>query len=127
MPSPTVALRMLPGLLRLRCPHCGKGSVMNWRGQIHERCAVCNFRYERSDENYFAGAMFFGYLFGAFTFAITFLIIIVSMWPDVPWDTMQWAIPLGMVVFLLFWVPISRVVWLTIDVLVRPVQPDELL
>jgi hypothetical protein len=71
--------------------------------------------------------MFFGYLFGAFTFAITFLIIIVSMWPDVPWDTMQWAIPLGMVVFLLFWVPISRVVWLTIDVLVRPVQPDELL
>jgi hypothetical protein len=32
-----------------------------------------------------------------------------------------------MVVFLLFWEPISRVVWLTIDVLVRPVQPDELL
>jgi hypothetical protein len=87
---------------------------------------VCNFRYERSDENYWAGAMFFGYLFGAFIFAVSFLIILVALWPNVPWDTMQWAIPVGMGLFLLIWIPLSRVVWLSVDILVRPIQPREL-
>jgi uncharacterized protein (DUF983 family) len=126
MPTPAQFFGFVRRLARLRCPNCGKGGVMTWRGSIRQRCPVCNFRYERSDENYFAGAMFFGYLFGAFTFAITFLVILVAMWPNVPWDTMEWAIPLGMGLFLLVWVPISRVVWLSIDVMVRPVQPSEL-
>jgi uncharacterized protein (DUF983 family) len=125
-PSLTNAIPLLRRLVRLRCPHCGQGAVMNWRGSIQTRCSVCNFRFERSDENYFAGAMFFGLLFGEFMFAISMLVIIVSMWPNVPWDTMTWAIPLGMVVVLLFWIPISRAVWLSIDVLVRPVQQFEL-
>jgi uncharacterized protein (DUF983 family) len=126
MPTPAAALLMLRRLARLRCPHCGEGRVLSGRGSIIPRCSACNFRYERSDENYWAGAMFFGYLFGAFVFAITLLVIIVSLWPNVPWDTMQWAIPLGMGLFLLVWVPVSRVVWLSIDVMVRPVQPSEL-
>ena len=126
MPAPGTALLLLRRTLRLRCPNCGEGAVMSWRGVIHRRCSACNFRYERSDENYFAGAMFFGLLFGEFLFAIALLIIVVSMWPNVPWDTMTWAIPLGMVVVLIFWIPISRAVWLSIDVLVRPVQPVEL-
>jgi len=70
--------------------------------------------------------MFFGLLFGEFIFALALLITIVSMWPNVPWDTMTWAIPLGMVAVLIVWIPISRVVWLSIDVMVRPVQPSEL-
>ena len=125
-PSVANALPLLRRLVRLRCPHCGRGAVMTWRGSIHKRCSACNFRFERSDENYFAGAMFFGLLFGEFMFAIALLITIVSMWPNVPWDTMTWAIPLGMVIVLLFWIPISRAVWLSVDVLVRPVQPSEL-
>lgn len=126
MPTPAAALLMLRRLARLRCPHCGVGRVLRARGSIIPRCSACNFRYERSDENYWAGAMFFGYLFGAFVFAISLLVIIVSLWPNVPWDTMQWAIPLGMGLFLLVWIPVSRVVWLSIDVMVRPVQPSEL-
>ncbi len=125
-PSLRNALPLIGRLLRLRGPNCGKAPVRTARGPIRPRCAACNFRFERSDENYWAGAMFFGYLFGGFIFAVTLLITIVALWPNVPWDTMQWAIPVGMGVFLLFWIPISRVVWLTVDVLVRPVQPKEL-
>jgi uncharacterized protein (DUF983 family) len=126
MPTAGNALKLLRRTLRLRCPNCGKGAVMSKRGSIHQRCAVCNFRYERSDENYWAGAMFFGYLFGAFTFAVVLLVTLIALWPNVPWDTLQWAIPVGMGLFLLVWIPISRVVWLAVDVLVRPVQPSEL-
>jgi uncharacterized protein (DUF983 family) len=125
MPSPGTAWLLFRRLLRLRCPSCGTGAVMTWRGSVLPRCTSCRFRFARSDENYFAGAMFFGLLFGEFLFAATLLIIIVAMWPNVPWDTMTWAIPLGMIVVLIFWIPISRAVWLSIDVLVRPVQPHE--
>ena len=126
MPDAGAAMTFVKRALQLRCPHCGDAPMMNWRGTILKRCAACNFRFERSDENYFAGAMFFGLLFGEFLFAITLLIIVVSMWPDVPWDTMMWAVPSGMVAVLFLWIPISRAVWLSIDVLVRPVQPAEL-
>jgi uncharacterized protein (DUF983 family) len=125
LPSTRDALRVLRRTLALRCPHCGLGAVLRWQGSVRRRCSSCNFRYERSDENYFSGAMFFGLLFGEFIFGIAFLIVLVSMWPNVPWDTITWAMPLGMVVVLIFWIPISRVVWLAVDVLVRPVQAHE--
>lgn len=99
---------------------------MRWSGAILRRCRSCNFRFERSDESYFSGAMFFGLLMGEFVYGIALLILLVSMSPDIPWDTLMWAVPLGMLLVMVAIVPVSRVVWLTVDVLVRPVQPDEL-
>ncbi len=99
---------------------------MTWRGTVRLRCSGCHFRFERSDENYFSGAMFFGLLGGEFIFAASLLVVLLIMWPNVPWDTLMWAMPLGMVLVLIFFVPISKALWLTVDVLVRPVQPEEL-
>ncbi|HEY9229348.1 MAG TPA: DUF983 domain-containing protein [Gemmatimonadaceae bacterium] len=127
LPSGADALRLVGRVLRLRCPHCGEAPVMKWSGAVLRRCGHCNFRFERSDENYFSGAMFFGLLMGEFFFAIVLLITVVSMWPDVPWDTMTWAVPLGVLLVMVFIIPVSRVVWLAIDILVRPVQPSELI
>ena len=127
LPSTADGLRVLGRVLRLRCPHCGGGPVMRWSGTVIPRCRSCNFRFERSDESYFSGAMFFGLLMGEFLFGIVLLVVIVSMWPDVPWDTMTWAVPVGILSTMVFLIPISRVVWLGVDVLVRPVQPDELI
>jgi uncharacterized protein (DUF983 family) len=127
LPTPRNAARLFGRVARLRCPHCGNAAVMKWSGAVNKRCASCNFRFERSDENYFSGAMFFGLLMGEFVFAVTLLIIIVSMWPDVPWDTMTWAIPLGVLLVMIVLVPVSRVVWLAVDILVRPVQREELI
>jgi Protein of unknown function (DUF983) len=99
---------------------------MRWSGTVLPRCRSCNFRFERSDESYFSGAMFFGLLMGEFIYGILLLVILVSMWPNVPWDTITWAMPLGVLLVMVFVIPVSRVVWLTVDVLVRPVQPEEL-
>jgi uncharacterized protein (DUF983 family) len=125
-PSGAVFARIIARTLKLRCPNCGSGHVLSWRGSVQPRCSVCNFRFERSDENYFSGAMFFGLLTGEFIFAIVLLIILVSMWPNIPWDTITWAIPTGMVILLFFLIPASKVIWLAVDVLVRPVSPEEL-
>jgi len=126
MPTMAVALRVLGRTLRLRCPHCGEGFVLRRSGGILPRCSACNFRFERSDDNYFSGAMFFGLLIGEFIFGLILLGIILAMWPNVPWDTMTYAIPASMLVVMLFLIPISKVVWLAVDVLVRPVVADEL-
>jgi hypothetical protein len=96
-------------------------------GGVHTRCAGCNFRFARSDESYFSGAMFFGLMMGEFLYAVALGITIATMWPNIPWDTMTWALPLGVLLVMVFVIPVSRVVWLTVDVLVRPVQPDELI
>lgn len=100
--------------------------MLKWSGAVHARCTGCNFRFARSDESYFSGAMFFGLLMGEFLYGVALAITIASMWPNVPWDTMTWAMPLGVLLIMIFVIPASRVVWLTVDVLVRPVQPDEL-
>jgi uncharacterized protein (DUF983 family) len=125
MPTASALVRTMSRTLRLRCPHCGQGRVLRWWGAVIPRCASCNFRFERSDESYFSGAMFFGLMLGEFIFGLTLLAVIVSMWPAVPWDTMSWAIPAGMVVVMILMIPFSKLVWLAVDVLVRPVHPRE--
>jgi hypothetical protein len=99
---------------------------MRWNGSILPRCSACNFRFERSDESYFSGAMFFGLMMGEFVYGVALLVIVLTMSPNVPWDALMWIGPLGVLVVMIAIIPLSRVVWLSIDVLVRPVQADEL-
>lgn len=124
LPNAAQALRAAGRLARLRCPACGEGSVLTARGTLHKRCAACNFRFERTDDSYFSGAMFFGLLLGEGVFAVTLLIVMIATWPNPPWKLMSYA-PLGMLAVMLIVIPVSRVVWLSVDVLVRPVVAEE--
>jgi len=126
MPSGRRAVQLLSRLVRLKCPHCGGGRVLERLGRIRERCSACRFRYERSDENYFGGAMFVNFMLGAGTFVASFLAIIAFSWPSVPWDALTYGAPAVLVVGMVLLHPVSKVVWLTVDVLVRPVTPNEL-
>jgi uncharacterized protein (DUF983 family) len=125
---PTIgrALSLAWRALRLRCPHCGRGAVLTRVGAVRDRCAGCGLRFQRSDDNYFSGAMFFGLMMGEGVFALSLLAIVLLTWPDVPWDALTYAGPIGMIVVMLLLIPVSRVVWLAVDVLVRPVTEAEL-
>jgi uncharacterized protein (DUF983 family) len=120
------ALRALGGLVRLKCPHCRRGKVIRgWFG-MHERCPTCHFRYERSDENYFQGAMFVNFMIGGFTFASSLFAVLFLSWPNVPWNALTYGAPVVMLLFMVLLYPISKVVWLTVDVMLRPVMAEEL-
>jgi uncharacterized protein (DUF983 family) len=124
--SATRMFLALTSLVRLRCPNCRRGKVIRgWYG-MHERCAGCHFRFERSDENYFQGAMFFNFMIGGFTFAASLLAVLLLSWPDVPWNALTFGAPVVMLVFMVLLYPISKVVWLTLDVMLRPVTAEEL-
>jgi uncharacterized protein (DUF983 family) len=125
LPSVAQALRTFGRAFRLRCPDCGKGRVLTTRGRVRERCSACGLRYARTDGNYFSGAMFFGLLMGELLFAVTLLFVVVGTWPNVPWNALTYGAPAGMLLIVPFLIPFSKVVWLTVDVLVRPVMPEE--
>ena len=118
--------------LRLRCPHCGGAPVLAaWRvgrpwGAVRERCAACGFRFERSDDRYFAGAMFANLVIAELLFAVGFAAALVLTWPDVPWDALTYGGAAGMLLVPLLCYPAAKVLWLAADVLVRPVTPGEL-
>ena len=126
LPSPRRVLAIASRVLRLRCPNCGAGYVLTRRAGVQEHCTGCGLRFRRGDDNYFSGAMFFGLLIGETIFAVSLLATIVVSWPDVPWDAITYIAPIGMIVVMLLLIPISKVVWLGVDLLVRPATPAEM-
>jgi uncharacterized protein (DUF983 family) len=127
MPSVAQALRILGRTLRLRCPNCGRGWILAGFNAVRERCAGCGFRFCRSDDDYFSGAMFFGMLIGETLAVLAILAMVLITSPNVPWRALQYGIPLVLFGVMILIFPLSRVVWLAVDVLVRPIQPAELL
>jgi uncharacterized protein (DUF983 family) len=119
-------LAVLGRAARLRCPHCGGGPVMRTWFKMRDRCGNCGLAIERGERDYFIGSMLFNLVVSEMLFAIVFVAVMLIEWPNVPWDTLQWAAPLGMLAapFALF--PFSKLAWLGFDILLRPVTPDEL-
>ena len=126
MPTAGRALAALATVARLRCPNCRRGPVLKGWYRVHERCSSCHFRYERSDENYFAGAAFVHFMLSGFSFAASLLLLLMLSWPTVPWTALTFGTPIAMLFFAVAFYPISKVVWLTADVMLRPVTPEEL-
>jgi uncharacterized protein (DUF983 family) len=126
LPTGRRVLAIASRVLLLRCPNCGRGPVLTRRAAVHDHCSGCGLRFRRSDDNYFSGAMFFGLLIGETIFAVSLLAAIVASWPNVPWDAITYIAPIGMIVVMVLLIPVSKVVWLGVDLLARPATPAEL-
>jgi len=113
-------------LLRFRCPHCGRGAVLSGLFSTHERCAVCGFVFKRGNPAYFSGAIFINYLLGAGASILAFLVVLVATWPNVPWNVLAYAGPVGALVIVLLLHPVSKMILLAVDVRMRPITEEEL-
>jgi uncharacterized protein (DUF983 family) len=113
-------------ILRFRCPHCGRGAVLTGLFAMHERCPVCGFVFKRGNPAYFSGAIFINYLLGAGASLVAFLTLLVATWPNVPWNVLTWAGPLGVILIVLLLYPVSKMILLAVDVRMRPITEEEL-
>ena len=123
---------MLARALRFRCPNCGRGKVLapfsirHWAA-VRDRCESCALRFDRGDGDYFfSGARFSNLLIAELLFAVGFTWIFLATYPDVPWDALTYGGAAAMVLAPILLFPFSKVLWLALDIMIRPVTPDEL-
>lgn len=112
--------------LLLRCPQCGsRGLLANWF-KMNDRCPSCGLRVEREGHDYMAGSVMFNLVLAELIFAFVLVAYLLIVWPNVNWDMLEVAAPLGMALapFVLF--PFSKLVWLAADLALRPAHASEL-
>jgi uncharacterized protein (DUF983 family) len=123
----TRAAAMLVRAARLRCPHCGVGRVMRSWFAIAARCPACGLAFERDEENeYWLGAYLLNFIVTEVLFALLLLLALLLTWPEPPWRLLLWGGAAQMIVTPIVFYPFARALWLAIDLVFRPVTPDDL-
>ena len=118
LPNPFV---MLGRALVLRCPRCGGGRLFVSWFTLEKRCPTCELPLQRGEaHDYWIGGMMFNIVLSELLAVLTVSIVLLSTWPQVPWNTVWFgAIALMLAApFLLY--PVSRIVWLAFDLIFRP-------
>ena len=117
---------MVGRALLLRCPNCGsRGLLKNWF-RMKERCPTCGLLIEREGNDYLSGSVLFNLVLAELIFAFVLVAYLLIVWPNVSWVMLEIAAPLGMAIapFVLF--PFSKLVWLAVDLALRPAHASEL-
>ena len=109
-------------LVRQRCPRCRTGNIFRYsvfRGfpKMHERCPVCDLKFER-EPGYFLGAMYVSYGLG---------IVIIAVFAALLWSMTGWWITKDTVWAVILFLPLapttaffSRVLWIYLDQTIDP-------
>lgn len=123
-PLPRPFLMLLRGLFR-RCPRCGGGKLFrNWL-TMKPRCPRCGMCFER-EEGFFLGAYVvnFGVMLIAMAAFIGVGVAVTLPDPD-PLKLAVGGIVVAIVVPIFFY-PMSRTFWSAIDLLMKPLEPEEI-
>ncbi len=117
---------MLSWALRRRCPVCGHRPVFDGWFAIKNRCPSCGFSFER-EEGYWVGALIANIAAAEALFAVLFIGGIIVTYPDVPWTALGIAAGLAMITLPIVFYPLSKMLWLWVDLgFIHPLDADDL-
>lgn len=117
-------LKMLGAAGRRRCPRCRSNRIFDGYWTLTDSCPDCGMWYER-DPGYWLGAMIINLAVTIGLFLVVFVGVTVGSWPDVPWTALLiGTMALNLIVPVLFY-PISKTLFVALDLSVRPLSPDE--
>jgi uncharacterized protein (DUF983 family) len=126
MPAhPSAATMILRALLR-RCPNCGARGIFRNFTELREQCPNCGMRLHRGESDYFIGAYLLNLVVVEILFAILLGAVTIATYPDTPWTLLQWS---GLVLIAggaVVCYPMSKALWLAVDLILRPISPEEL-
>ena len=120
----STATILIRGLL-LRCPNCGKGKLFRRGFTMYEKCPVCGWRYER-EEGYWTGAVAVNLVVTELLIALVAVPLAVALALAQKPITLLIIIglPLPFILPLLFFRH-AKSLWMSIDFMVHPVDPEE--
>lgn len=127
MPSLKDTIVKMSRSVALRCPNCGKGSVLKSWFNLKHHCDKCFIRYERGESSdYFTGGLMFNIILAELIFAVVFIVTLIIMWPNIPWQNLEYILAIAAFTAPIILYPISRVMWLAFDLLLRPPTEEEM-
>ena len=112
---------MLARAFAVRCPKCGTRGLFESWFRMKSHCPGCGFALERGEQqDYWIGGMMFNIVLAEMLALVVVGGTILLTWPEVPWNAV-WA---GAVILMLaapfVLYPMSRLVWLAFDLIIRP-------
>jgi len=90
-------------------------------------CPSCRLRFDRGEDDYFLGGFTVNFVGAELTIAGIGLAAIWSSWPDVPWNAIKYGLLLTMTVVPIVSYPVAKMLWLAIDLGIRPAGPEDFL
>ena len=121
-PRPPAA-RMLGRALRRRCPLCGGSGLFDGWIEPKDACPRCQLKLNRGEGDFFLGAYTLNFIGVELVLAAFLLLAVVLTWPDVPWSALLWVGAPLMVAAPVAFYPVTRTVWLALDLTMRPPGP----
>jgi uncharacterized protein (DUF983 family) len=120
------AARMLWRAMLRRCPNCGARGIFQGYTTLRAHCPTCGLRLHRGEEDYFIGAYLLNLVAVELLFAALLGVIVVWTYPRTPWVLLQWGGLALMIVGAVVCYPFSTAIWLALDLVFRPLSPEEL-
>jgi uncharacterized protein (DUF983 family) len=120
------AVRILWRGIRLRCPHCGSGGILDGWFKLQHRCPSCGLVLDRGESDYFLGAYLVNLVAVELILTAIMVAIGIATAPDVPWTLLTWGGVVFALVVAIGCYPLTKVLWLAFDVILRPVTREEL-
>lgn len=107
-----------------RCPVCGKGHLFRRWFTMVDRCPRCGLRFQRI-EGHWSGDLGINTIVSFGALFVTLIVGFAVTYPDVPGLALfLGAVAVALIVPVLFF-PFSKTIWLAIDLMMRPVENDE--
>jgi uncharacterized protein (DUF983 family) len=119
------ALRLFGRAFLLRCPHCGKGPVLQHWMKLRVKCGNCGMRLHRGEHDTIMGSVFILFTLVALA-AYLAIVLALTLTDETPWGLLDTGLPLLTLALVLVFFPFSKLVWLAFDLMLRPVTPQEL-
>lgn len=116
---------LLRGLFR-RCAWCGgRGAFFTgWFGK-QTTCKTCGLNWRRKDVGYELGAAAVAAIICMGPLVLTLGVMVAITWPSVSVVPMFVALGVGALILPVLLYPSSYTMWQAVDILMRPVGPDD--
>lgn len=110
-------LLVIARALRLRCPNCGgQGIFRHWFEMVAD-CPHCGFALASGNR---VGANLLNLVAAELLLMLALATILISTWPDPPWEFLQYGAPLLMLIAPLVLFPFSKSLFIAFDLAMHP-------
>ena len=120
------AARILGRGLLLRCPNCGSRGILESWFRLRTRCPGCGLVLDRGESDYFLGAYLVNLVAVELVVTAAMGLVGVATWPRVPWTALTWGGVVFAALAAIACYPLTKSLWLAVDVVLRPVTDEEL-